>query len=62
MDLRQLRTFLSIAKMGSFIQVDENIITSSPSTALEVAFVLLERLTSAENCRYVKYLMGFQDE
>jgi 4-methyl-5(b-hydroxyethyl)-thiazole monophosphate biosynthesis len=43
------------------VVIDENIITSSsPSTALEVAFILLERLTSAENCRHVKYLMGFQ--
>lgn len=42
------------------VVVDGNIITSScPSTALEVAFTLLERLTSVENCQRVKYLMGF---
>jgi protein deglycase len=42
------------------IVVDTNIITSScPSTALDVAFILLEKLTSPENCRQVKYLMGF---
>jgi Putative intracellular protease/amidase len=40
--------------------IDNNIITSAgPATALAVAFTLLERLTSPENCRAVKYLMGF---
>jgi 4-methyl-5(b-hydroxyethyl)-thiazole monophosphate biosynthesis len=40
--------------------IDKNIITSScPSTALDVAFTLLEMLTSPENCLRVKYLMGF---
>lgn len=42
------------------VVIDGNIITSSgPATALTVAFTLLERLTSTENCRQVKYLMGF---
>lgn len=42
------------------IVVDRNIITSScPSTALGVAFTLLEMLTSADNCYAVKNLMGF---
>ncbi|BBB90986.1 MAG TPA: DJ-1/PfpI family protein [Methylomusa anaerophila] len=42
------------------IVVDGNIITSSsPATALDVAFKLLEMLTSVENCRHIKYLMGF---
>lgn len=42
------------------VVIDKNIITSSsPSTALEVAFILLEKLTSPENCRNVKHLMGF---
>ncbi|PKM75701.1 MAG: DJ-1 family protein [Firmicutes bacterium HGW-Firmicutes-15] len=42
------------------IVVDKNIITSySPSTALDVAFKLLETLTSIENCNNVKKLMGF---
>lgn len=42
------------------VVIDRNIITSSgPATALTVAFTLLERLTSTENCRQVKYLMGF---
>lgn len=42
------------------IVVDENIITSyNPSTAFDVAFKLLEMLTSQENCMKVKKLMGF---
>jgi Putative intracellular protease/amidase len=42
------------------IVVDANIITSSsPATAMEVAYKLLELLTSPENCRHVKRLMGF---
>lgn len=42
------------------IVTDGNIITSyCPSTAMGVAFLLLERLTSPENCAEVKYLMGF---
>lgn len=43
--------------------IDKNIITSScPSTALNVAFTLLEMLTSPENCYKVKHLMGFNKE
>jgi protein deglycase len=42
------------------IVVDKNIITSyNPSTAFDVAFNLLEILTSKENCVNVKKLMGF---
>ncbi|MBS5787936.1 MAG: DJ-1/PfpI family protein [Clostridioides difficile] len=42
------------------IVVDKNIITSyNPSTAFDVAFNLLEILTSKENCANVKKLMGF---
>lgn len=42
------------------IVIDRNIITSyNPSTAFDVAFKLLELLTSKENCDKVKYLMGF---
>ncbi|GFZ33157.1 dimethyladenosine transferase [Clostridium zeae] len=42
------------------IVVDKNIITSyNPSTAFDVAFNLLEMLTSKENCTNVKKLMGF---
>jgi 4-methyl-5(b-hydroxyethyl)-thiazole monophosphate biosynthesis len=39
---------------------DGNIITSwNPSTAMDVAFLLLEKLTSKENTNKVKRLMGF---
>ncbi|MFC8684785.1 DJ-1/PfpI family protein [Brevibacillus porteri] len=42
------------------IVIDINIITSyNPSTAFEVAFTLLESLTSRENTDNVKRLMGF---
>jgi len=42
------------------IVVDKNIITSyNPSTAFDVAFNLLEILTSKENCINVKNIMGF---
>ncbi|WP_461207906.1 DJ-1/PfpI family protein [Clostridium sp. DL1XJH146] len=42
------------------IIIDKNIITSyNPSTAFDVAFTLLELLTSKENTDNVKRLMGF---
>ena len=50
---------------GAYIQdeavvVDDNIITStSPATALEVAFALLRMLTSQDNEEKVKAAMGF---
>jgi len=43
------------------IVMDGNIITSwNPSTALDVAFALLEHLTNKENVLNVKRLMGFK--
>ena len=42
------------------IVVDDNIITSSnPATAIEVAFLLLEHLTTKNNVDNVRQLMGF---
>jgi 4-methyl-5(b-hydroxyethyl)-thiazole monophosphate biosynthesis len=42
------------------IVIDDNIITSwNPSTAIEVAFTLLEMLTSAKNADYIRRIMGF---
>lgn len=42
------------------IVIDDNLITSNgPSTAIEVAFVVLEKLTTKENTLKVKKLMGF---
>jgi 4-methyl-5(b-hydroxyethyl)-thiazole monophosphate biosynthesis len=41
--------------------IDGNIITSwKPSTAIDVAFALLEHLTNEENVIYIKRLMGFE--
>ena len=42
------------------ILVDQHIITScDPSTATEVAFILLEKLTNLKNTKRVRGLMGF---
>jgi protein deglycase len=44
------------------IVVDDNIITSwNPSTAMNVAFLLLEKLTTKENAGLIKKKMGFCD-
>ena len=57
-----------MAEMGAkvldeSIVVDENIITSSsPATAVDVAFLLLEKLTSKENTNNIKILMGFENK
>ncbi|HDR6790810.1 TPA: DJ-1 family protein, partial [Bacillus thuringiensis] len=45
---------------NDLIVQDGNIITSSnPGTAFDVAFLLLEKLTSKKNAEHVKDLMGF---
>jgi 4-methyl-5(b-hydroxyethyl)-thiazole monophosphate biosynthesis len=42
------------------IVIDDNLITSNgPSTAIEVAFILLERLTSKDNTFKIRKLMGY---
>lgn len=44
------------------IVIEENIITSSnPASAIEVAFVLLEKLTNRQNADHVKTIMGFSN-
>jgi 4-methyl-5(b-hydroxyethyl)-thiazole monophosphate biosynthesis len=44
------------------VVLDDNIITSwNPSTAMSVAFLLLEKLTDKENANLVKKKMGFND-
>jgi len=54
-----------LAQMGATIVdapivLDENVITStSPATAVDVGFALLERLTSNENAEKIRTLMGF---
>jgi 4-methyl-5(b-hydroxyethyl)-thiazole monophosphate biosynthesis len=43
------------------IVVDDNIITSwNPSTAIDVALLLLEMLTSKQNADYIRWMMGFE--
>jgi len=42
------------------IVVDGNIVTSwNPSTAVDVALLLLEKLTSKDNAEKVRQLLGF---
>jgi 4-methyl-5(b-hydroxyethyl)-thiazole monophosphate biosynthesis len=53
-------TKLGVTVVNQPIVVDGNITTSwNPSTAMDVAFLLLESLTSKENTQAVKSLMGF---
>lgn len=55
----QLKNFGAIVHNDLIVQ-DGNIITSSnPGTAFDVAFLLLEILTSKQNATHVKDLMGF---
>jgi 4-methyl-5(b-hydroxyethyl)-thiazole monophosphate biosynthesis len=50
----------SVIVLNQPIVEDGNIITSwNPSTAMDVAFLLLEKLTSKENANNVRRLMGF---
>ena len=45
------------------VVIDDKIITCwNPSTAIDVAFQLLELLTSKENTDYIKSIMGFDDK
>jgi 4-methyl-5(b-hydroxyethyl)-thiazole monophosphate biosynthesis len=54
-----LRTF-GAHVINEPIVVDDNIITSwNPSTAVDVAMVLLEKLTSKQNADYISRIMGF---
>jgi 4-methyl-5(b-hydroxyethyl)-thiazole monophosphate biosynthesis len=42
---------------------DGNVITStSPATAMEVAFELLAQITSEENSNHIRELMGFKKQ
>ena len=54
-----LRSF-NVDVVNEPIVVDENIITSwDPSTGIDVALMLLERLSSAENADHIREIMGF---
>lgn len=55
----QLRKF-GVNVINEPIVIDGNIITSwNPSTAIDVAITLLERLTSKESADYIRGIMGF---
>ena len=57
---KQLADFGAIVQDESIV-IDKNIITSTgPSTGLDVAFILLERLTDKENVDVVKKYMRFK--
>lgn len=57
---KQLQDFGAILNDERIVQ-DRNIITSSsPETALDVAFMTLEQLTSKENMLNIKERMGFK--
>ena len=57
---KQLADFGANVICDEPIVIDKNIITSyNPSTAFNVAFKLLEMLTSQQNCENVRKLMGF---
>ncbi len=57
---KQLAEFGAIIKDEKIV-VDKNIITSTgPSTAIDVAFTLLEMLTDKENVKAVKHFMRFE--
>lgn len=57
--LKQLQDF-GANVVNERIVRDQHIVTSSnPGTAFDVAFLLLEMLTSKENTEHVKDLMGF---
>ena len=45
------------------IVIDDNMITSwNPSTAIDVALILLELLTSKQNADYIREIMGFENK
>ena len=59
-EYRQILKNNGVVVSNEEIVIDDNLITSNgPSTAVEVAFILLERLTSKENTLQVRKLMGF---
>ncbi|WP_041701810.1 DJ-1/PfpI family protein [Gottschalkia acidurici] len=56
---KQLKDF-GVEVVNQPIVIDRNIITSwNPSTAMEVAFILLEKLTDKENKQKIMELMGY---
>lgn len=59
---KALREF-GVIVINKPIVIDDNIITSwNPSTAIDVALLLLELLTSKSNADYIRLMMGFEDK
>ena len=59
-EYRQILKNNGVVISNEEIVINDNLITSNgPSTAVEVAFKLLERLTSKENTIQVRKLMGY---
>lgn len=57
--LQALSQFGAIIAPGKVVQ-DGNVITScNPGTAIEVALMLLEKMTSKENASHIREIMGF---
>lgn len=65
--LSNCRRQQQLAQMGAVIQqqplvITDNIGTSTcPVTAIDMAFWLLKKLTSPENCQHIRQLMGFDN-
>lgn len=56
---KQLAEF-GVNVLNQPIVIDQNIITSwNPSTAMDVAFALLEDLTGPENTKHIRSIMGY---
>ncbi|EON72364.1 DJ-1/PfpI family protein [Lysinibacillus sphaericus] len=58
--LAQLQSHGAVIVNERIVQTEHIITSSNPGTAFDVAFTLLEMLTSAENTQKVKDLMGFK--
>ncbi|MFJ8459260.1 DJ-1/PfpI family protein [Lysinibacillus xylanilyticus] len=58
--LAQLQSYGAVIENERIVQTGHIITSSNPSTAFDVAFSLLAMLTSAENTKKVKDLMGFK--
>ncbi|MGG2055041.1 DJ-1/PfpI family protein [Lysinibacillus pakistanensis] len=58
--LAQLQSYGADIVNERIVQNEHIITSSNPGTAFEVAFSLLEKLTSIDNTRKVKDLMGFK--
>jgi len=57
---QQMLRSMGVRVINQPLVEDDNIITSwNPSTAVDVAFLLLEKLTNKQNAEFVKKQMGF---